>query len=459
MVNLSKSPSRHLAQIACDIRFEDLSAATLEYTKSRLLDFFASAVAGYRVNYPMSRVMLETVRGLDRLKQSGVLFSGEMLSAPAAAFMNAFYGHGADIDDGHRIASGHPGTCTVPAVFSLGQARKSAPRDIIAATVAGYEVFVRLACAVMPSHVQRGFHSSGTCGTVACAAAAGRLIGLDAERMHRALSLGAVTASGLFEVSETAQAVKPINPANAARAGIFAALLAEAGMEAPEAPFDGVKGFFSAYTDKLEAEYITAPYQKGVFKIDECYTKMYPACRHLHGLTDCAVMFHGDGVQPDEIAEIVLHSYPNSIAVTGNILEPEDEGGAKFSMTYAVARALLSGGFTLDDLSGAKNMSGETRELIRKMRIVSDPGLEIREKRIRGAKVELVMKGGAKLAHAVDFPKGEPESRTNGEDILRKLRLCAGSMYDGARTQLMHDVCMDFENRADASELLGLFTV
>lgn len=451
-----KDPSNILAEIAASINIENVPNATLENAKLRILDYLISAVAGYRVNKPMNEVIVSTLRDFGGNAQSTVLFGGGKQSAHDAAFINAFYGHGADIDDGHRLASGHPGTCVIPAVLALSEARGSTPSDVLSAIIAGYEVYVRLSSSVMPSHVQRGFHGTGTIGTVACAAAVARLLGFSTEDTRKAISLGAVTASGLFEVSESAQGIKPINPGNAARNGIIMALLVENGAEAPEAPFSGKKGFFKAFADEVRIEDIVGDIGSG-YKIDECYIKLYPACRHLHGLVDCAAKHNQDGVKATDITKINLYIYPNSIAVTGGISEPKDEGEAKFSMKYATAVSIVSGTYNLADLRNAAQMDDEIRTLIRKMEIISVPELEIREKRIRGARVEVIMKDSKVTSYGLDQPKGDPEQPVTIRDIRQKFIDCAEGMYNKKAIESIMNTAMQFEKCQDITKWLEQF--
>lgn len=447
--------SRVLSRFVCELKWESLPQATIDNARGRLLDLISSAAAGYRVNAPMNQVVLHTLRETDGLKQSSVLFEQERFSMAGAAFLNAFWGHGADLDDGHMLSSGHPGVCVIPAVLAAAEALDSEARDILTAIVAGYEVYVRLSNAIMPSHLHRGFHGTGTVGAVACSAAVAKLMGLDEERIHRAISLGAVAASGLFEVSESGQGMKPLNPANAARTGVISALLAKNGAESPDNPFEGNKGFFRAFADHLKPDEITKELNEQ-YRIDSCYVKQYPACRHMHGLIDCAAALHDEGgFTLEEIDVIRLYVYENSIRVTGNIREPKDTGEAKFSQTYGVAIGLIKGGFTLDDLEQASSMSDAARKLIQKMEIICEPELEDRSKMLRGARVELTLRDGRVLKRAVPVPKGEAVTPLTREDTRKKLSACARGVLSQRKQDELFQICFRFGEDTGLQELLA----
>lgn len=449
--------SRTLSHFISDLAWEAVPAATLDNARGRILDFFSSAAAGYRVNAPMNAVMLKTLHETDAMRQSGVLFTADdRLSMAGAAAANAFLGHGADLDDGHMLSSGHPGVCVIPAALSVAQALELSAKDALLAIIVGYEVYVRLSNTIMPSHLHRGFHGTGTVGAVACAAAAAKLMDLPEELIHRAISLGANAASGLFEVSESGQGIKPINPANAARNGIFAALLAKNGAEAPENPFEGNRGFFKAFSDQQKMDEITNALGEK-FSIDSCYIKQYPACRHTHGVIDCAVALHDEGgFALNDIVAIRLYSYENAVKTTGSIMEPQNTGEAKFSQAYGAAVGLTTGGYTLRDLEAPDAMPDPVRSLIRKTTVCCEPGLEVRSKMMRGARVEMDLKGGRTLSKAVVVPKGEAATPLTREDRLKKLRSCAEGVYTEGRQNKIFNACYAFGGEVETDALLSL---
>jgi 2-methylcitrate dehydratase PrpD len=447
-----------LSQYVKDLKYENLPTAVVEYTKLLVLDYLASAIAGYKVNKTFNTAVLDVIGGMGGTPESTVIFGGGRLPASNAAFINAVFGHGADLDDGHRRAQGHPGVTTIPAVLALAEAHGKTGKDVIAAIVAGYEVYVRLSSAIMPSHFLRGFHGTGTIGAVAAGAAAAKTLELSEEEVQRAISLAAVQASGLFEVSESGQMTKPINAGNAVRTGIISALLARTGCDAPKHPLEGNKGFLNAFTDKVDWDILTKELGK-VHLITTCYIKTYPGCRHLHGAVDCALELREDGVpSSDEIAGINIHTYPAGIKVVGNILEPVNEDEAKFSMTYATATALLTGKYTLEDLYAARNMNDDVRTMIRKIKIFSEPDLENRAANIRGTRVEMSLKDGTMRTGSVTLPKGDPEVPLEEGDMREKLRFCADGLYNGEIQQSLYDKVMKLDKVEDLGELLKILT-
>jgi 2-methylcitrate dehydratase PrpD len=426
-------PTDRFADYVHRLRFEDLPQDVVESTKLVVLDYFASAMAGYKINKIFNEAIWTVVGGMGGKKESRVFFRRAKLPASNAAFLNAAYGHGADVDDGHRTAQGHPGVNVIPVALSLAEAHNIDGRDTITAIVAGYDIFVRLATAINPAHLSRGFHTTGTVGTIAAGGTAAKSLKLSRSQLGSALGLAALQAAGLLEVMKSGQMNKPFHPGKAAFNGILAARLAEAGSIAPREVFEGRTGFIKAFTDHADLDILLKDLG-GKYSISSCYIKLYPACRHTHAAIDAAMSLRQGGVPTaNSLEKVRIHIYQGAINLTGNIREPRTEDDAKFSLTYAVATALTKGHFTLQDLDVSKGVDSETRALISKIAIICDPRLENREANIRGARVELIMKDGTTREIEVKLPKGEPEVPALQKDIEAKLDFCGETLFDKER--------------------------
>jgi 2-methylcitrate dehydratase PrpD len=449
-------PTTQLSRYVSGLRYEDLPSGVVDYTKLLVLDQLASAMAGYKVNKVFNRAVLEVIGGMGGKPESTVLFGGGRLPAAHAGFINAVYGHGADLDDGNRTATGHPGSAVIPAVLSLAEAHGLCGKEAITAIVAGYDVYVRLGNVMLPSHFLRGFHSTGTIGAVAAGAASAKILGLTEDGVRRSISLAAVQASGLHEVSDSGQMAKPINPGNAVRTGIISALLAQAGADAPKDPLEGDKGFLKAFADN--ADWSTLPDDLGKqFKIATCYIKLYPACRHAHAPVDAAIRLRAAGIpETNAIETIKIHTYPSAIQIAGNIFEPKNEDEAKLSITFAAATAMMTGRFTLDDLKNAGRLSDEVKALIGKMQMVNEPALQNKEAGIRGARIDICLKDGTVKSETVPLPKGDPEVPLQGNDMIEKLRSCASDLYGRETQQRLYDTAMGLHELDRVSTLMEI---
>ena len=430
---------QHYTKILSDfvfgLKYGDLPRGTVENTKKVILDWYSAAFAGMKVNGAFN----ETVRSVylnGGEKTASVLCDHRRLySETDAAFMNAVYAHGADMDDGNRLSMGHIAASVISAVFAVAESdgRKNAANyrgeEVIVAINAGYEIFNRIGAAAQPGLVKRGFHSTGTAGGMACAAAVAKLIGLDSDGIYRAISLAAVQSSGLIVIAESGQSVKPLNPANAARIGILSAWMAEKGAVAPSFPLESEKGWFHAMTDCVNEGRITDGLGRR-FTVDEGYLKPYPSCRHTHAPIECAlrlraIFMENYRVIPiGEIDTVEIYTYENAVRIAGQIDLPRVDEDTKFSIKYAVAYALINGSFGLDALT-VDAVTEEASRIAERIRFVIDPEMEQGDKGIRGATVSVTMRDGGTVSETVLIPKGDAAAPFSREDAMEKLYACS----------------------------------
>ena len=430
-------PTQQLAHFIAGLTYEDLPPEVVSTTKDYIVDYYAAALAGIRVNEAFNRAMEDVIFSMGGKEEASVLCSDRRLPVAEAAYMNAIYAHGADMDDGNRKAMGHVAAHVMSAVFALAESLTVSGKDVMVAINAGYEVYNRIAAAVQPGLARRGFHSTGTAGSVACGAACAKLLGLDEHGIYNAMSLAAIQASGLLIITESGQACKPINPANAARAGVLSAYLAARGIEAPVYPLESKKGWLHAMADEVDESEITETLGKS-FTICESYLKPYPSCRHTHPGIECATALRRmllekyGRVSVEDIDCIEIYLYKNAINIAGQVVIPKTSEESKFSIHYALATALLKGHFDLDDLP-VENVTDEIRALINKIAFVEDESMENRKAGIRGSRVLVKAQDGEEMTHTVLIPKGDAANPMTRVELLAKLRACAGDVLSPDR--------------------------
>lgn len=416
-----------LSRFIADLRYEQLPEAVVEQVKLFIADYYAACFAGYRINTGLNAPVLELMLEMGGSEESTVLFSDKKLPASNAAFINAAYAHGADMDDGNRKAAGHIGTHVMAAVFALAEARNANWKDVVTAIVAGYEVFNRVAGAAQPSLYNKGFHSTGVGGSLACAAACAKLLNLDEKGIYNAVSLSAIQSSGLIIIDESGQGCKPINPANAARTGVISAQLAQKGLESSRNPLESKKGWFNAFSDGIDEEVLFGQLGE-TYTICESYLKLYPSCRHTHCCIDGILALReeilADGEQPDGIESIDVTIYPSAIKSAGHTPYPATADEVKFSIQYCIAAALLKGRFGLDELEIVEGY----QTVVPKITLIPEPSMEDRKAGIRGARLDVRMASGRTYSQTVLIPKGEAKKPLGWPDIRRKLSQCAGDM-------------------------------
>lgn len=423
--------TRTLSDFAVGLQYSNLPVEVVEQTKKYIIDYGAASIAGYKVNDEFNRALLSIIKEDGGAEQSSVLLESRRYPASAAAWMNAAYAHGADMDDGNRKAAGHIGAHVISAVFAVAERERSLWSNVITAINIGYDVFNRVVGASMPGLYNKGFHSTGVGGAMACAAACAKLCGMDSDGVYNAVSLAAVQSSGLIIIDESGQCCKPINPANAARIGVVSADIVRRGVNSPRNPLQSKKGWFNAFCDVVDESVITDGLGKQ-FTIMESYLKIYPTCRHTHCAIEAALNLRrrmkAKGVEPDSIKAIKLSVYPAAIKSTGSIRYPQSDEEVKFSINYCLATALVKGRFGFEELNPSS--SDEANAVIEKIELITDTSLEDRKKGIRGARVELELLDGSFLTETVLIPRGEAAKPFGWDDLEKKMRSCIYGVAD-----------------------------
>ena len=404
-------------------KLRELTKEDKDAIRLLLIDFFSAMYAGYKQNKAFSdsitRVMLEQ----GGKEEATVFMQKKKYPARTAAFLNALYGHGAELDDGNKKAMGHIGVHVIPAVLSLAEAELKTTKDIMLAIAAGYEVFARVSTAAQPGMVERSFHSTGMAGAIASAVACAKLLGLSAKGIESAMAFACTMSSGLLTYSESQQMIKPINPAKAAETGVFAARMAQMGLIGPENCLEGPNGWLNAVTSKYDEKVLLADYDH--LLLHDTYFKLYPSCRHTHCVIEAGINLH-HRINYENIKRIEVYIYPNAIKLAG-IKFPKDADETKFSVYYTLACALLFGEYNVNYMNPPLT-SERIINTINKICLIPDVSLEDSMHGVRGAKVRIYTCDNTHIEDTVLAPKGDPEKPLTVEDLLLKYNECADNL-------------------------------
>ncbi|MBI2321396.1 MAG: MmgE/PrpD family protein, partial [Chloroflexi bacterium] len=375
-ISRTQTLTQQLATYAAGLDGGALPPQVLAQAKWAVLDLLGVAIGG--ADLPFAQTVRGYLAELGGKPESTVIGCADRLPAPSAALLNAVCGHTLDMDDGHRYANGHPGVVTIPAALAAGEVADASGRDLLAAVVAGYEVFVRVATAINPAHLRRGFHTTGTVGPLAAAAAAGRVLGLDAARLAHALGIAAVQFGGLLIVLNDGAPLKPLHPGKAAAAGVLSAALAARGAEGPRAALEGADGYCTALAGVAPDERLAADLGQR-FAIREIYFKLYAACRHTHPALDLALDLRlRHALRAAEIDAIHVATYAVADKLTGRTCAPETVSAAKFSLPFSLALAFARGSAGAAAYTPASLADEELRALARRVTIEVDAALDAR---------------------------------------------------------------------------------
>ena len=195
------------AEFAVQADYKGFPTEVIHQAKRCILDLVGVALAGSNVGIaPCISTMFRDMGGTPE-----ATFFGESGKFPAlnAALVNAAKGHPLDMDDGHRYANAHPGVPLIPAAVAIAERDDRSGKQLIEGVVIGYEVFIRIARAINPKHLERGFHTTGTIGSFGAAAACAKILQLKQQETAHAISIAGLQSAGLMEVLQSGQIMKP----------------------------------------------------------------------------------------------------------------------------------------------------------------------------------------------------------------------------------------------------------
>lgn len=423
-------PGSELAGFAAGLRFQHIPAGVVRKAEDLLVDWFASAVAGHG-----SRPVESIARFAQQMGNADgpaeVIVSRGRNTPYLAAMANAAASHVAEQDDVHNGSVFHPATVVFPAAVAIAQAVGASGRQLLAACVAGYEVGIRVGEFLGRSHY-KVFHTTGTAGTLAAAAAAGNLLGLDAQRMRHAFGSAGTQSAGLWEFLRTAADSKQLHTAHAAGAGLMAACLAQDGFTGADRIFDGPQGLAAGMSNDADPRKL-ADGLGTRWAMAETSFKYHASCRHTHPAADAlAQVMRAHGLKPQDIQRVVTHVHQGAIDVLGPVVDPTTVHQSKFSMGTVLALVARFGHAGLPEFE-QHYRDPETVALRERVEMVLDAEVDGAYPRRWIGKATVHTTDGRILEGRVDEPKGDPGNTLSRDEITTKaLQLAA---FSGGATQ------------------------
>ncbi|MFM2278336.1 MAG: hypothetical protein RLZZ444_567 [Pseudomonadota bacterium] len=429
-----------LARYVAELDYSDLPPDVPERASHLAIDLIGSIVRASKEadSTPSLLGMLKRL-GMDGPGQSSVFGLGRRYSPATAALLNGALGHSLDFDDTHADSSLHPSAPVVPAAFAAAEMTGASGKELLAAIVAGYEVCCRLGNALDPTaHYARGFHPTATAGTFGAAAAAGKLLGLDAAGLASAFGVAASQAAGSLQFLVNGAWNKRYQVGAAAMNGLIAATLAREDFIGAADAIEGKHGLLVGYTDNARPDLATKELGQ-TYETMKIGMKPYPACRYTHAAVDGLLklrQLHSWTAQDIQSVRVGLHQ--NGIVLTGAPLEekrrPRSVVEGQFSMPFAAAVALYKGSFGWDDYALLANPDVEA--IASRVTVERDERLEGLRHPF-GAIISVTTPGGV-IEERIADPSGEPDTFPDRGAIEAKfMTLATPVLGNGASSLFM----------------------
>ena len=438
----SITPTAQLAAFAANLRFDDIPASVVRRAEDLLVDWFGSTVAGHGSRPVASITRFAQAMGA-QAGPSEVIISRARTSPYLAAMANAAASHVAEQDDVHNGSVFHPATVVFPAAVATAQALGASGQALLTASIVGYEVGIRVGEFLGRSHY-KVFHTTGTAGTLAAAAAVGHLLGLDARQMQHAFGSAGTQSAGLWEFLRTAADSKQLHTAHASAAGLMSAYLAQDGFTGAAQILEGPQGMAAGMSSDADPARLIdgLPNGKdGRWTTAETSFKYHASCRHTHPAADALLqVMQAHGLKPEDLDRVVTQVHQGAIDVLGPVLRPATVHQSKFSMGTVLALVARFGQAGLAEFD-RHFQDDSTQNLRDRVTMELDAEVDSAYPRRWIGKVTVHTRDGRVLHGRVDEPKGDPGNTLNREEITAKaLRLAA---FSGGATADEMQVAVD----------------
>ncbi len=445
-----------LAHYAFDLNYSQLDQATVHEVRRRLIDSLACALGAWSAGAPnVARRVAARVHA-----EPGASFLGgaQTTSPELAAFVNGILFRYLDYNDTYlSLEPAHPSD-NFAAVLAAAEVAGANGKDVITAAVLAYEIQCRLCDAA--SIRARGWDHV-TYGAFSTAAASAKLLGLSAEKIRQALNLAGTpnitlrqTRAG--ELSEW----KGCAFANAARNGVFAALLAAEGLTGPAPIFEGEMGFFKQVSGPFDLQKLGGSAGDDDFMIKKTSIKFWPAEYHSQSAIHVALELRKQIPDPARIETIDIYSFDAAVDIIGKDPEkwrPKTRETADHSLPYCTAVALVDGDVTLDSFSERRLADPSLLDLVAKIKIHRDSALTARYPRGIPNRIVVTLEDGKQFTGANEFPRGHDQNPMSDDEVTAKFRRMAGPVLDTSTQDRVLETCWKLEKLSRADALLTLF--
>jgi 2-methylcitrate dehydratase PrpD len=420
----NQSSSQKLGDFISSLNYDDLPEATIHAVRRHTLDTLGAALAGARQPEPMAVLTAGLATLGDR--GSAPIWGTHWDATPVlAALVNGTAAHALELDD----ASGcdHSGAVVIPAVFAaLAMPGCTAnEQDMVASIVAGYEIGRRVmeASGGYDGHNGAGWHSTGTCGVFAAAAAVARLLCYDASVTANALGIAGSFASGTWAFLADGAMTKRVHPGHAASAGVLAVAMSRAGLQGPRQVFEAPwGGFLRTYGGGAAKPELLLDELGRTWRIHLSSIKPFASCRGTHAAIEAIIALRNK-IPPSEMTAVTIAVTPTVERMCGG-RTVDTFVDAQMSLPFTAAIAAIHGCANVELFQAEYRRDPQTMAFMRKVVLDANDGLPSNV----SARVSIRSQHGHTLTMMVDVPLGSAGNPLPDDGLIAKYHLLADSV-------------------------------
>jgi 2-methylcitrate dehydratase PrpD len=457
---MSSQPTvaQSLARFICDLSYRHIPAEAVARCRELLLDQLGCQLIGASV--PWNQPVYQFVKNAKSGGPARIVKYGNEVPLDDAVLVNGTFAQGCELDDYYDQGGGHPGAATVPVIVALAQQQTVSGQELITAMVAGYEVGWRIGRALLPELMQRGYHAQSAVGVFIAAAAAGKILRLDPDRMTHALAIAGSHAGGTMEYDQSGGEVKRLHNGMACCGGLRSALLAEIGLTGPPTILEGERGILKVMSGKCNIDPIVNDLQAGTenLALYHAAMKRFPVNASQHApieLLDNLVREHK--IDPRQVTEIKVEVNEGILLHSGTIYQPKEVIEAQFSLRFSLALRLLKGNNDLQHyLDPAMWSDRAMLEIGRKIELLADP-TAIGPRRFACA-MSIQFSDGREVRGSLAAPKGSYKNPLSAGELHDKFYRLGRTVLDDQRLGSIVDSVERIESAQSVAALSTLMT-
>ncbi len=424
--------------------WKDIPEDVKEQTHYVLMDTMGAVLAG--TAEPEFQALRERMVAGSQGVATAVGFQQGVAGA-TAAFLHGTAGTFLEMDEGHRVARGHPAVHVLPAVWAEAEKRGASGLEVLQALVAGYEVAARLGGA---TRLRSDMHPHGTWGVLGAAVGVGKLRGYDAERFARlinvASSLSLATSKQTMLQGAT---VRNVYAGVANQLGLLAADLVDSGFTGER---HGVETIFGSVVSEVFMAEDMCRDLGSRWEMTHNYFKQHACCRYAHGALDAlerVLAEHGD-LSPEEIESMEVRTY--HLAAELNNRAPDSMLAGKFSIPFALATRLVTGASTVTSFTGEAVRNERALALASRVAVVEDPALTARLPHQRPAQL-WVRLSGRELYAEVGYNRGDDVDPYTRDELERKFDMLAQRVVPVDEVPALRQTLLELEKAPTVTSL------
>ncbi|MEX2145895.1 MAG: MmgE/PrpD family protein [Candidatus Rokuibacteriota bacterium] len=437
-----------LARFVHETRLGDLPASTVKASRLVLLDTIGAIVAGSAL--PENTRLAH--RAARRAPHGGASLLGHGLKADSllATFTNATAGVALEMDEGNRLGGGHPAIHVIPAALAVAEEMGADGRRLLESIVAGYEVGSRLGGA---TQARPNVHAHGTWGTISTAAAVARLHDLPGDEIRHIINLSAsMSPANTWTPALEGATIRNAYPGRSGLEGILAVDLHRAGFTAlDDAPSD-------VYGTILADHFEPAQAVEGLgesYRIEENYFKLHACCRINHPALDAIMALRAEAtITAEQVARVRITSIPFGLRMTEPA--PRSMLGAKFSIPYAAAAALVLGRTDAAAFADGVLADARIRAMAARVEVAADPEMALKRADYPTAEVRITLTDGRVLTRTTGVVRGDAANPVAPDEIVAKFLALAGGPLGEARAREIVEVIEGVDGLKDIRDFTAL---